>query len=54
MPNQIRNILISDEVDTKCVEILQNNGFNVTKNSKLTTEELKEEIKVIFTNFCIN
>lgn len=43
--NEIRNILITDEVDNKCVEILQNNGFNVVKNTKLSKETLIDEIK---------
>jgi hypothetical protein len=47
MSAEIKNILITDDVDGKCVEILQTNGFNVIKNIKLTKEELKEEIKVI-------
>lgn len=42
----IKNILITDDVDTKCVQILENNGFNVTKSIKLSKDELKEEIKV--------
>jgi hypothetical protein len=46
MWKDIKNILITDDVDPKCVDILVTNGFNVTKNIKLTKEELQEEIKV--------
>ena len=46
MSTEIKDILITDDVDIKCVEILQNNGFNVTKSTKLSKDELKEEIKV--------
>jgi hypothetical protein len=46
MWKDIKNILITDDVDPKCVDILETNGFNVTKNIKLTKEELQEEIKV--------
>ncbi|KAK3786625.1 hypothetical protein RRG08_027583 [Elysia crispata] len=37
---QLRKVLISDEVDQKCVEILQKNGIEVTKNTKLSKDEL--------------
>lgn len=43
--NNIKSILISDDVDQKCVDILSNNGFNVTKNIKLSKDELLEEVK---------
>lgn len=43
--NNIKSILITDDVNVKCVEILENNGFDVTKNIKLTKTELLEEIK---------
>jgi len=45
MAPQIKNILISDDVDAKCIEVLENNGFNVVKNTKLSKDELKEQIK---------
>lgn len=45
--NNIKNVLISDDVNAKCVEILQNNGFNVVKNTSLTLDQLKQEVKVI-------
>jgi hypothetical protein len=44
--NQIRNILISDDVNNKCVEILENNELKVTKKTNLTVDQLKEEVKV--------
>lgn len=43
--NQIKSILITDDVNEKCVEILANNGFQVTKNIKLTKDELLQEVK---------
>lgn len=48
-----KNILISDEVDDQCVAILKENGFSVTKNTKLTKEQLLQEISVssVFFNF---
>lgn len=45
MSAQIKTILITDDVDSKCVEFLTNNGFQVTKNTKLSTDELKEHVK---------
>ena len=44
--NQIKTILISDDVNQKCIDILENNDLKVTKNTKLTPNELKEEIRV--------
>lgn len=41
----IKNVLITDDVDDKCVAILEKNGFSVTKNIKLSREELQTEIK---------
>lgn len=52
--NNIKNVLISDDVSTKCVEILQNNGFNVVKNTSLTLDQLKQEVKVIKMLFIIH
>ncbi|XP_067648777.1 D-3-phosphoglycerate dehydrogenase-like [Haliotis asinina] len=40
----LRRVLISDEVDPKCVKILENNGIEVIKNTKLSKEELLAEI----------
>ena len=44
--NNIKSILITDDVNEKCVEILVNNGFSVTKNIKLSKAELLDEVKV--------
>ena len=52
--SNIKNILITEDIDPKCVNILETNGFNVTKNVNLTKEELKEEIKVSFFSSLIN
>lgn len=44
MSFQLRSVLISDEIDQQCVEILQKNGIQVVKNTKLTKEQLVAEI----------
>ena len=51
----IKKVLISDEVDQRCVEILQENGIEAVKNTKLSKEELVKEIVVsgIFLNTVI-
>lgn len=49
--NSIKSILISDDVDQKCVDILENNGFQVTKNIKLSKTELLDEVKVTVLKF---
>lgn len=43
--NDIKKVLITDDVNEKCVEILENNDLIVVKNTKLSVEQLKEEIK---------
>lgn len=40
----LKKVLISDEVDPRCVDILTNNGIQVVKNTKLSKEELLKEI----------
>ncbi|XP_074659639.1 D-3-phosphoglycerate dehydrogenase-like [Tubulanus polymorphus] len=45
MPVLIKNVLISDEVDPKCVDILKQNGIDVVKNTKLSKQQLIDEIK---------
>ena len=45
---QLNKVLISDEVDAKCVNILQDNGIEVVKNTKLSKEELLAEIPVSY------
>ena len=42
----LQKVLISDEVDPKCVEVLKANGIEVVKNTKLTKDELLTEIPV--------
>ena len=39
------NILVSDKLSTRGVEVLERAGFTVTVNTKLSKEELLEEIK---------
>lgn len=45
MANQIKSVLITDDVNEKCVQILENNDLKVLKNTKLTKEELLNEVK---------
>lgn len=42
----LKKVLISDEVDARCAEILQTNGIEVVKNIKLSKEDLIAEIGV--------
>ena len=44
--NQIKSVLITDDVNQKCIEILENNDFKVVKNTKMTVDQIKAEIKV--------
>lgn len=44
--NDIKRVLIADDVNEKCVQILENNDLTVVKNTKLSVEQLKDEIKV--------
>ena len=46
MALRLKNVLISDEVDQKCVDILRANGIAVEKNTKLSKDELIAEIPV--------
>ena len=46
MSFNLQNVLISDEVDDKCVDILRSNGIEVVKNTKLSKEQLISEIPV--------
>lgn len=50
---KLNSVLISDEVDQKCVTILQENGIKVVKNTKLSKEELLKEIPVSNTFFSL-
>jgi len=42
---------MTDDVNEKCVQILENNDLRVVKNTKLSKEQLLEEIKVCFVKF---
>ncbi|KAL8559906.1 hypothetical protein ACOMHN_016952 [Nucella lapillus] len=45
----LKKVLVSDEVDPKCVEVLQANGVEVTKNTKLSKDQLLAVIPVFLT-----
>ena len=49
MDYELKTVLISDDVDQQCVDILSSNGIQVVKNTKLTKDQLKEEIPVVLT-----
>ena len=36
---KLKSVLITDEVDPKCVSILESNGVNVTVNTKLAKDK---------------
>lgn len=42
---ELKKVLISDEVDPKCVQVLQSHGIQVVKNTKLSKDELLSEIQ---------
>lgn len=44
MDFQLKTVLISDDVDQKCIDILSSGGIQVVKNTKLTKDQLKAEI----------
>lgn len=44
--NEIKKVLITDDINQKCIDILENNNLTVVKNTSLTIEQLKAEIKV--------
>jgi len=46
MSFSLKTVLITDEIDQKCVDILQKNGISVNKNTKLSKDELLAEIPV--------
>jgi hypothetical protein len=52
MSFNLSSVLISDEVDQKCVDILQENGIKVVKNTKLSKEDLLKEIAVSILFLC--
>ena len=43
---QVRNVLISDPVDSICCEILQNHGIKVTCARQWSKDRLFQEIQV--------
>ena len=43
---KIENVLISDNLDNCCQEILSENGIDVKVDTKLTKEDLLKEISV--------
>ncbi|XP_065357239.1 D-3-phosphoglycerate dehydrogenase [Calliphora vicina] len=45
MPVDIKNVLVCDAVDSACVDLLKQNGINVTYKLKLPVEELCKEVK---------
>jgi len=47
MDFELKTVLISDEVDQQCVDILTSSGIQVVKNTKLTKDKLTAEIPVI-------
>jgi hypothetical protein len=47
----LKTVLISDEVDEQCIEILRSNGIEAVKQTKLTKDQLKAEISVSLTDF---
>jgi len=42
---ELKRVLISDEVDPKCIELFEKNGINAVKKTKLSKEELMKEIQ---------
>lgn len=46
MPVMVRSVLISDQVDACCAELLRRHGIAVTQRTKMPKEELIDELKV--------
>ena len=48
MSFQLKKVLISDEIDSRCVEVLHENGVEVVKDTKLrlTKDNFLKEIAV--------
>jgi hypothetical protein len=44
----LKAVLISDEVDEQCIEILRRNGIEAIKQTKLSKDQLKAELPVSF------
>jgi len=45
MASELKRILISDEVDQKCIDVFEKNGIQAVKKTKLTKDELIKEIQ---------
>ena len=45
MASELKRILISDEVDQKCIDVFEKNGIKAVKKTKLTKDELIKEIQ---------
>lgn len=43
---QIRRVLVADDIEEICLQILRENGIDVTVKTKLSTDQLIEEAKV--------
>lgn len=43
---EIHRVLISDDIDAVCLDILRAAGVHVTLNAKMSKEELLKEIEV--------
>ncbi|CAJ0581818.1 unnamed protein product, partial [Mesorhabditis spiculigera] len=41
---EIKRVLVADDIETECVEILKNNGIEVTYQTKQTREQLLESV----------
>ncbi len=52
MAFSLKHVLISDEIDAKCIDILKANGIEVDKNTKLSKEQLIAEIPVSTPSRC--
>ncbi|KAJ8313522.1 hypothetical protein KUTeg_008083 [Tegillarca granosa] len=48
MSLSLKSVLITDEIDEKCIKILENSGISVLKNTKFSKEELLVEIADVF------
>ncbi len=46
MSFQIQSVFISDDIDSVCPRILEENGIQVSQKSKLTAEQLIAELQV--------
>ena len=49
----LKKVLISDDIDPKCIQILQNNGIDVVKKTNMTKQQLISEIPVSEIKMCV-